>query len=47
MGETIIFDPDDLTGEYKEIYEGIEARKIEVGGVELRFTKPLLPDLID
>jgi len=46
MGETLVFDPDDLTGEFKEIYEGIEAKKIETGSIELKFTMPLLPDLL-
>lgn len=34
--ETWIFNPNDLTKEYKEIAEGIEARKIHTESIEIR-----------
>ena len=34
--ETWIFNSDDLTDEYKEIAEGIEARKIKTGSIEMK-----------
>ena len=37
---TYIFKPEQLTSEFKELFDGIEARILETGSIELKFVKP-------
>ena len=45
--ESIVFSQEDLKDDFEDIYDGIQARIIKTGSIELKFTKLLCEELIN